>query len=123
MTRAGPADGTRCARRRTVTTRGGHSVGQTSRTCRRPAPEPYWPHVGQAIWGNFFARQAGLGQVTNVGTPAFHCARRDRVLLRDILRFGTATVISPGSRRLHRRRRARRRPRAGGAPEAPPTGG
>ena len=28
---------------------------------------------------------------------AFHCARRDRVLLRDIFRFGTATLSSPSS--------------------------
>jgi len=26
-----------------------------------------------------------------VGADAFHCERRDRVLLRDILRLGTAT--------------------------------
>ena len=40
------------------------------------------------------APQAGLAQVTRVGATAFHCDRRWRVLLRDIFRFGTATVIS-----------------------------
>jgi hypothetical protein len=39
-------------------------------------------------------RQAGFSQVTNVGGEVFHCDRRDRVLLRDIRRFGTATVYS-----------------------------
>ena len=40
------------------------------------------------------APQAGLAQVARVGATAFHCDRRWRVLLRDIFRFGTATVIS-----------------------------
>src|SRR5699024_6618527 len=31
---------------------------------------------------------------TSFGALAFHCARRERVLERDIFRFGTATVIS-----------------------------
>jgi len=32
---------------------------------------------------------------TTVGTTlAFHCARRERVLLRDIFRFGTAMIFS-----------------------------
>jgi hypothetical protein len=47
------------------------------------------PQVGQAACGSF-----GLwhcGQLTSVGAFAFHCARRERVLLRDIRRFGTAT--------------------------------
>ena len=47
------------------------------------------PHVGQAACGSF-----GLwhcGQLTSVGADVFHCARRERVLLRDIRRFGTAT--------------------------------
>jgi hypothetical protein len=35
-----------------------------------------------------------LAQVTRVGATAFHCDRRWRVLLRDIFRFGTATVLS-----------------------------
>ena len=33
-------------------------------------------------------------QVTRVGTEAFHCERRERVLLRDIFLFGTATIYS-----------------------------
>jgi len=37
--------------------------------------------------------QAGLAQVTSEGATAFHCERRCRVLLRDIFRFGTATVL------------------------------
>jgi len=32
--------------------------------------------------------------LTSLGAVAFHCARRERVLERDIFRFGTATVIS-----------------------------
>jgi hypothetical protein len=54
-------------------------------TCRRR----YVPHVGQAACGSF-----GLwhcGQLTSVGADVFHCARRERVLLRDIRRLGTAT--------------------------------
>jgi len=35
-----------------------------------------------------------LAQVTRVGGTAFHWERRWRVLLRDIFRFGTATVLS-----------------------------
>ena len=49
----------------------------------------YVPQVGQATCGSF-----GLwhcGQLTSVGAAVFHCARRERVLLRDILRLGTAT--------------------------------
>jgi len=45
--------------------------------------------VGQAACGSF-----GLwhcGQLTSVGAEVFHCARRERVLLRDIFRLGTAT--------------------------------
>jgi hypothetical protein len=37
------------------------------------------------------SRQAGLLQRTRFGAAVFHCARRLRVLLRDILRFGTGT--------------------------------
>ena len=40
------------------------------------------------------APHAGLAQVTRVGATAFHWDRRWRVLLRDIFRFGTATVLS-----------------------------
>jgi hypothetical protein len=55
------------------------------RTCRRR----YVPHVGQAACGSFWAWQ--LLHSTSVTGAAFHCARRDLVLLRDIFRFGTAT--------------------------------
>ena len=47
------------------------------------------PQVGQAACGSF-----GLwhcGQATSVGADVFHCERRERVLLRDIRRLGTAT--------------------------------
>jgi hypothetical protein len=32
-----------------------------------------------------------FGQLTSVGAVVFHWERRERVLLRDIFRFGTAT--------------------------------
>jgi len=54
-------------------------------TCRRR----YVPQVGQAACGSFGLRHCG--QLTSVGADVFHWARRERVLLRDILRFGTAT--------------------------------
>lgn len=34
--------------------------------------------------------------VVSVGALVFHCERRERVLLRDFLRFGTATYFSLG---------------------------
>jgi len=40
------------------------------------------------------APQAGLAQVARLAGTAFQAERRWRVLLRDIFRFGTATVIS-----------------------------
>jgi len=40
------------------------------------------------------APQAGFAQVASVGATAFQAERRWRVLLRDIFRFGTATVLS-----------------------------
>jgi hypothetical protein len=40
------------------------------------------------------APQAGFAHVTRVGATAFQAERRWRVLLRDIFRFGTATVFS-----------------------------
>jgi hypothetical protein len=49
----------------------------------------YVPQVGQAACGSF-----GLWHwlhSTRVGAAVFHWARRERVLLRDIFRFGTAT--------------------------------
>ena len=52
----------------------------------------YCPQVGQAMCGGVSAPQARFGQVTSVGTLAFHCERRERVLLRDIFLFGTATI-------------------------------
>src|SRR5215469_17126772 len=55
------------------------------RTCRRL----YVPQVGQAACGSFGLRQ--FGQLTSVGAAVFHWARRERVLLRDIFRLGTAT--------------------------------
>jgi len=33
-----------------------------------------------------------FGQAISCGTVAFHCDRRDLVLLRDIFRLGTATL-------------------------------
>jgi len=52
----------------------------------------YWPQFVHAVWGSFISPQARFGQVTSVGAVDFHCERRARVLLRDIFRFGTATV-------------------------------
>ena len=52
---------------------------------------PQWAH---AVCGSFGLRQARFSQRTSVGAEVFHRARRDRVLLRDIRRFGTATVYS-----------------------------
>jgi hypothetical protein len=45
----------------------------------------------QTACGSFGERHCG--QATVATGVAFHCARRDRVLLRDILRLGTATVL------------------------------
>ena len=39
------------------------------------------------------APHARFGQVTKVGAVVFHCERRARVLLREVFRFGTATVL------------------------------
>jgi hypothetical protein len=47
------------------------------------------PHDGHAVCGSFCSRQ--FGQLTRVTALVFHCERLDRVLLRDIFRFGTAT--------------------------------
>jgi hypothetical protein len=49
----------------------------------------YVPHVGQATCGSLGSWHCG--QLTSVGAADFHCERRERVLLRDILRLGTAT--------------------------------
>jgi len=53
----------------------------------------YVPQLGHAVCGSLGSRHRS--QRTSVGAMAFHCARRDRVLLRDILRLGTATAKSP----------------------------
>jgi hypothetical protein len=49
----------------------------------------YVPHVGQATWGSLGSWHCG--QLTRAGAVVFQFERRDRVLLRDILRLGTAT--------------------------------
>ena len=54
-------------------------------TCRRR----YEPHVGQATCGSLGSWHCG--QLTRAGAVVFQFERRDRVLLRDILRLGTAT--------------------------------
>ena len=36
-------------------------------------------------------------QVASVAAEVFHCDRRDRVLLREVLRLGTATYFSLGA--------------------------
>jgi hypothetical protein len=51
----------------------------------------YVPQVGHAMCGSLGSRHCG--QRTRVGAEAFHWARRDLVLLRDILRLGTATSV------------------------------
>jgi len=51
------------------------------------------PHTEQAACGSFGERHWGHGWVATAAV--FHCDRRDRVLLRDILRFGTATGLTP----------------------------
>jgi hypothetical protein len=50
----------------------------------------YVPQTVHTACGSFGDRHCG--QATVATAVAFHCARRDRVLLRDILRLGTATV-------------------------------
>lgn len=49
----------------------------------------YVPQVGQAVCCSFCSWHCG--HCMSAGAAVFHCARRDLVLLRDILRFGTAT--------------------------------
>jgi len=60
---------------------------QTSTTWR----PLYVPHTVHTAWGNFGERHCGHATVAT--GVAFHCARRDRVLLRETLRLGTATVL------------------------------
>jgi hypothetical protein len=54
----------------------------------------YWPQLLHAVCGSTISPHARFGQRTSVGALVFHCDRRARVLLRDIFRFGTATMIS-----------------------------
>ena len=53
----------------------------------------YVPQTEQAAWGSFGERHCGHGCVCTA--TAFHWLRRDRVLLRDIFRLGTATGLTP----------------------------
>jgi hypothetical protein len=53
----------------------------------------YVPQTLHAACGSFGDRHCG--QATVATAEVFQFARRDRVLLRDILRFGTATVVTP----------------------------
>src|SRR5215475_8321544 len=62
------------------------AIPQTSRTWR----PLYVPHTVHAACGSF--GDLHCGQATVATTVAFQFARRDRVLLRDVLRFGTATA-------------------------------
>jgi len=56
----------------------------------------YVPQTLHAACGSFGDRHCG--QATVATAEVFQFARRDRVLLRDILRFGTATVVTPRNR-------------------------
>src|SRR5262249_52175161 len=67
------------------------AADQTSMTWR----PLYVPHTVQAAWGNLGERHWGHATVAT-GT-VFHWARRERVLLRDILRLGTAMAVTPRS--------------------------
>ncbi len=62
-------------------------TGQTAVTCRLL----YVPQVGQATCGSLGSRQRS--HATIVGRLAFQLARRERVLERDVFRFGTATAM------------------------------
>lgn len=53
----------------------------------------YVPQTAQAACGNLGERHCGHGWVATA--VVFHWDRRDRVLLRDIRRFGTATGLTP----------------------------
>ena len=72
----------------------GMGQAQTSRTWRRLPRGPYCPQLAHAVCCRWGSRQAGLAHTTVGTTVVFHCARRERVLLRDIFRFGTATIFS-----------------------------
>jgi hypothetical protein len=53
------------------------------------------PQTVQTAWGSFGDRHCGHATVATA--VAFHWARRERVLLRDIFLLGTATVLPPHS--------------------------
>ena len=64
------------------------------RTWRRSPRAPYCPHLVHAWCGCTFESHAGFAQSTIAVLVVFHCARRWRVLLRDVFLFGTATIYS-----------------------------
>ena len=51
----------------------------------------YVPQVGHATCGSLGSRHRS--HVTTVGLLAFQLARRERVLEREVLRLGTATMV------------------------------
>lgn len=53
----------------------------------------YFPQCGQTTCGGFGCRQARFEHGAKVGAVVFHWDRRERVFDRDILRFGTATLL------------------------------
>jgi hypothetical protein len=53
----------------------------------------YWPQFEHAVCGSFIWPQARFGHGTSVGALVFHCDRRERVLLREVFRFGTAMSV------------------------------
>ena len=86
---------------------------QTAAVTWRPL---YVPQFGHTVWGSVFSPHPRLGQVMRVGAVVFHWLRRDRVLDRDILRFGTATSTSPRTRSVQCRAGEARVVQAQGAP-------
>jgi hypothetical protein len=56
----------------------------------------YVPQTLHALCGSFGDLHCGQATVTTALT--FHWLRRERVLLRDILRLGTATAATPSRR-------------------------
>ena len=56
----------------------------------------YVPQTAQAVWGSLGERHCGHATVAT--GMAFQLARRERVLLRDIFRLGTATGLLLGLR-------------------------
>jgi hypothetical protein len=55
----------------------------------------YVPHTVHAACGSF--GEWHWGHATVATGVVFHCERRERVLLRDILRLGTAIAVTPRS--------------------------